>query len=69
MANLNFPGGLGSYSAYILLALTALAVLAWKALHISMDPREPPLIRPKIPLVGHLIGMLRYQTAYFEKLR
>lgn len=69
MADLSFVGGVGSYGLYILLALTALAVLVRKALHIPMDPREPPLIRPKIPLIGHIIGMMRYQTAYFEEMR
>jgi hypothetical protein len=34
-----------------------------------MDPQEPPLLRPWIPFIGHLIGMLQYHQAYFEKLR
>ena len=24
------------------------------------DPREPPRLRPKLPLIGHLIGMVQY---------
>lgn len=29
---------------------------------------EPPLIRPKIPIVGHLIGLLRYGTGYYSRI-
>jgi lipid-A-disaccharide synthase-like uncharacterized protein len=33
------------------------------------DPREPPLISPKIPFIGHLVGLLRYGLAYYAKAR
>jgi len=29
-----------------------------------LDPREPPLIKPKVPLIGHIIGLLWYQYSY-----
>ncbi len=31
------------------------------------DAQEPPLIRPKIPLIGHVIGLLHHGTAYYSK--
>ncbi|KAK3322713.1 cytochrome P450 [Apodospora peruviana] len=34
-----------------------------------MDPREPPLLKPTIPLIGHIIGMFRYQADYHLILR
>lgn len=33
------------------------------------DPREPPLVQPSIPVVGHLIGLGREGTYYVTKLR
>ena len=32
------------------------------------DPREPPLVKPRIPLIGHLVGLIRYQNEYFTRL-
>jgi hypothetical protein len=35
----------------------------------GLDPEEPPMVRTRIPFVGHIIEMLRYQTYYLENLR
>lgn len=35
----------------------------------KLDPREPPLISPKIPLIGHVIGILRHGLPYYAKAR
>ncbi|KUJ10783.1 cytochrome P450 [Mollisia scopiformis] len=32
------------------------------------DPREPPVISPQPPIIGHLLGLLKHQVFYFEKL-
>jgi hypothetical protein len=29
---------------------------------------EPPTLKPRIPIIGHLIGILWHQSAYLEKL-
>ncbi|CAH0043542.1 unnamed protein product [Clonostachys solani] len=34
----------------------------------STDPREPPLVKPRIPVIGHLVGLIRYQNEYFTRL-
>ena len=54
------------YSAGALLAL-AFAVDFYFSLRD--DPREPPRLRPKIPLIGHLIGLIRYGTVYYSVTR
>lgn len=51
-------------------ALTAVAVLAafilvWQWTE-RRDPREPPYIRSRIPLIGHVVGMIQYGAKYFE---
>jgi hypothetical protein len=60
---------LNGYGLAVLMVVAALGFLLWQNLRIKMDSREPPQLRPWIPFVGHLIGMLRYHQAYFEKLR
>ncbi|KAK2031034.1 cytochrome P450 [Colletotrichum zoysiae] len=36
---------------------------------LTHDPREPAYIRPKVPLIGHLIGLNKYGTGkYFSKI-
>ena len=33
---------------------------------LSHDSTEPPYIWPTVPIIGHLIGMLRYGATYFD---
>jgi len=35
----------------------------------TMNLSEPPLLKSKIPYIGHLIGFLRHQTSYLEILK
>ncbi|KAF2177968.1 cytochrome P450 [Zopfia rhizophila CBS 207.26] len=52
--------------------LTGLLVLTFRVLHhlfvASHDPEEPPLIQPRIPLVGHVIGLLRNGNSYHSNI-
>ncbi|KAI9755372.1 MAG: Serine/threonine-protein phosphatase pp1 [Chaenotheca gracillima] len=62
----------GNGSAVILLAFALIAAtifLLGRFLSTGQDGREPPLIPPKIPVVGHLIGLMRSQMFYYVKLR
>jgi len=34
-----------------------------------MDRREPPVAPKKVPIIGHLIGMRKYDIRYLEVLR
>jgi hypothetical protein len=53
----------------LLIFLAAAFLLFWQFSGPPMDPREPPLLRPDIPVVGHLIGMMRKQMDYYAILR
>ena len=33
------------------------------------DSREPPVLRSSIPYIGHIIGLLRHGTRYYEQTR
>lgn len=49
-----------------LLILGAVAALGYVVYHGSRrDPREPPLVPSKIPLIGHLLGQVRYGVEYW----
>ena len=48
------------------------AVSFWffiRFLAIKQDPREPPLVPSKIPLFGHLIGLVQRKNEYYVDLR
>ena len=45
---------------YVSLALAA------RFVETKLDPREPPLVNPGIPLIGHAIGIARYGPKYFQ---
>lgn len=36
---------------------------------VKHDPREPPLLPQTIPVVGHVIGMIRKKGQYYVQLR
>lgn len=50
----------------------ALLVVTFFALsHVvkpAIDPREPPILEPRLPLVGHIVGLLQYGVDYFSFL-
>lgn len=35
----------------------------------ALDAKEPPLMLPRIPFVGHLIGLIRNQAEYYTNLQ
>lgn len=47
--------------------ITILGLYLCNALRFKVDPREPPVIYPSIPLIGHTIGVL-LDGAYLKKL-
>ncbi|KAF4545485.1 Cytochrome p450 [Lasiodiplodia theobromae] len=50
---------------FALLCTGAIAISHWIG---SKDPREPPLVHPKIPVIGHIIGFIRYGQPYLNML-
>ncbi|KAH6640310.1 hypothetical protein F5144DRAFT_477043, partial [Chaetomium tenue] len=47
----------------------ALVYVLLQALGARVDPREPPLVKPRLPLIGHIIGMMREQAQYHITLQ
>ena len=48
---------------------TAGYVLFNHFLAVTPDPREPPFVSSRIPVIGHIIGLIRYKGYYYNKLR
>lgn len=46
----------------------ALVFFITNALRFKVDTREPPVVYPRIPLIGHIIGTLRGGALYSKSL-
>jgi hypothetical protein len=57
-----------SYRLVILLVLIVAVFLFWGGQATHMDPTEPQLIDPTIPLVGHLLEMFWYKDEFYSRM-
>ncbi|KAJ3483687.1 hypothetical protein NLG97_g7250 [Lecanicillium saksenae] len=54
----------------VVYGVAAVVLLAYSLeffLSIGDDPREPPVVRPTIPLIGHIIGIMRGGPTYYSE--
>jgi hypothetical protein len=56
------------YLKYILLVAVGAFIFEKLSYALFTDSQEPPKLPSSFPLVGHLIGMLRKHTQYFDDL-
>ena len=57
-------------SVFVVLAVVAvLYVLAERFMSIKLDPKEPPMVAPKIPYVGHILGLIQHGSHYYSRIR
>jgi hypothetical protein len=65
--------GFSAIGTHLWLTIFVLGVLSLFALWLlgfeDVESREPPVVRSRIPLIGHMISLLRYQTHYFDMIR
>ena len=59
--------GLSVNLIYLCVAIAVLLALVFavRLLQSPIDSREPPLVSPSIPIIGHALGLLRYGTPYY----
>lgn len=51
------------------LAALPLALFLLKRVFLpTVSAREPPVLRPTIPFVGHIISLIREKTGLFDRL-
>lgn len=54
---------------YYLLGLILLAYAAEYLLGLTDNAQEPPRLRSNIPLIGHVLGIIRNGPSYHSRLR
>ncbi|PBP27231.1 prostacyclin synthase [Diplocarpon rosae] len=52
-----------------LVIAAAVICIPWFMNALIMDHRDPPIVQSKIPLIGHLLGILTQQADYYQTLR
>ncbi|PLB49117.1 cytochrome P450 [Aspergillus steynii IBT 23096] len=55
--------------ASVLVGVVLLAYVTEYLLSIRDDPREPIRLRPKVPVIGHILGLIRNGPSYHSQLR
>lgn len=48
--------------------IIAVVLLSLPKLLVRHDAQEPPILSPRIPIIGHLIGMIRYKQDFYHRL-
>ena len=52
----------------LLMVLVPISFAIHHYLGPKYDPREPPIVQPNIPFLGHIIGLISYGLDYFERV-
>lgn len=55
-------------TAGLAVALTGLLYLLKACLFPTMDPLEPPLLKPRVPIFGHIISMMTEKAGFYTRL-
>lgn len=55
--------------AYCLIGLVGLAYAVEFALTLRDDVREPRRVASRVPLIGHVYGIVKYGTVYYNQTR
>ncbi|KAK0129203.1 hypothetical protein ONS95_001138 [Cadophora gregata] len=61
----------GLSSRHTLFLATGLVIgvlIRWYTSNSSVDSREPPIFQPKVPFIGHLLGIMQLEADYLQKL-
>ena len=53
---------------FIIIALLVTGSVLLRRLSITRDHREPPIVGSRIPIIGHLLGLIRHDAEYLSIL-
>ncbi|KAF4999383.1 hypothetical protein FGRMN_2524 [Fusarium graminum] len=53
---------------FIAMGVVLIAFVLHKLSSPTLDVCEPPLLKPRVPIIGHLVGLLKYQNTYMKRL-
>lgn len=48
--------------------LGVICLVIWRQLQVIHDSREPPLVKPRIPIFGHLFGMILQRNEFYRRV-
>ncbi|CAN8100566.1 unnamed protein product [Discula destructiva] len=65
----NVSVGLNHIGYIVTVVVVSLALLQRRLTSISLDPREPPLLKHSIPYYGFMLGLYRKRMDYFDLIR
>ncbi|KAF7556298.1 hypothetical protein G7Z17_g1523 [Cylindrodendrum hubeiense] len=54
--------------AGLAIALTVLLAVFKRWAIPTLDPLEPPLLKPRVPVIGHIISMIRERAGFYPRL-
>jgi hypothetical protein len=56
-----------SSKIYVLSSILLLSIVAalFRQFSSTPDPRQPPIVASKVPLIGHLLGLIKHDAEYF----
>lgn len=61
---------IGIEVCFVIVLLSAIAFLrSPRVAAIANSIQEPPVVRSVIPVIGHVIGLVRHKTSYYVHLR
>ena len=60
---------MSSTTMWLVLVAITLLFLLYRMLHLPVYPNEPPYIPSTIPFIGHLLGFLRHNMAYYTRIK
>ncbi|KAG0649367.1 Cytochrome P450 monooxygenase [Hyphodiscus hymeniophilus] len=61
--------GVSSFYIYGTTLFIIIATISWIWFNGTSNTKEPPQISPKVPFIGHLLGIIQHQAEYFLQLR
>ena len=59
----------GSSLVWAVVGAVFVAIASAWFLRSKHDPREPPVIAPKIPVIGHVVGLIGQGFSYISHMR
>ena len=57
------------FASYIAAAVLCLGALVGYVLEVKKDPLEPQYIPPRVPIIGHVLGIFLQKQQYYVNLR
>ncbi|KAH8657754.1 cytochrome P450 [Xylariales sp. PMI_506] len=58
----------GRYTALVVVGVVVACIFAVSKLRVTLDPQEPPLVKSRVPFIGHILGAITGRMNYIGGL-